>query len=358
VGIADRYWDHISADEAAGVLGDDTIVLERNRRWLFANARCRLPDGRELYLKRQPRMGRTLDQLEWQHALTNHLAGRGVPAARAVGIVQRGDLWYELIEPAKGEDTYTRAESWDPFGSPAHVEAAGAMLARVHAAGADFGPHRPQPHAGFVVQIGAVRDDPVTAVRERAAARPAVGDYLRGERYESAVDEAYGELFDRLRAVVEELPCRPLHGDWQTNNLFFEGDRVSGVIDFHQADYAPRVLDLAVAVERNCFFWNRISDGDDAAWDSGHVRILISAYDREGGLEPAERAAFADVLAACQFEYGISFLDYYWGVERDREKADWAWQTFVLGHARWWQTQAGLEAREAIRQAAEAAAGP
>ena len=36
---------------------------------------------------------------------------------------------------------------------------------------------------------------------------------------------------------------------------------------------------------------------------------------------------------ACQFEYGISFLDYYWGVEHDREKADWAWQTFVLGHA-------------------------
>ena len=48
-------------------------------------------------------------------------------------------------------------------------------------------------------------------------------------------------------------------------------------------------------------------------------------------LTPAERAAFADVLACCQFEYGISFLDYYWGIERDREKADWAWHTFVLG---------------------------
>ena len=40
----------------------------------------------------------------------------------------------------------------------------------------------------------------------------------------------------------------------------------------------------------------------------------------------------------CQFEYGISFLDYYWGVERDRPKADWAWDTYVLGHAQWWRS--------------------
>ena len=358
MGIADRYWDHISADEAVAVLGEGAVVLQRHRRWLFANARCRLADGRELYLKRQPRMGRSVGQLEWQHALTNHLADRGVPAARAVGIVERGELWYELIEPAMGQDVYDAADSWDPFGSEAHAGSAGAMLARMHAAGSDFRPRRPQPQAGFVVQMGAVRDDPATAVRKLAAARPAVADYLRGERYEAAVEEAYGELFDRLRGVAEGLPARPLHGDWQTNNLFFEGDRVSGIIDFHQADYAPRVLDLAVAVERNCFSWNRISDGDDAAWDAAHAGALISAYDREGGLEPAERAAFADVLAACQFEYGISFLDYYWGVERDREKANWAWHTFVLGHARWWRTAAGLEAREAIRRAAEAAAAP
>jgi len=31
-------------------------------------------------------------------------------------------------------------------------------------------------------------------------------------------------------------------------------------------------------------------------------------------LTDAERAAFTDVLAVCQFEYGISFLDYYWGI--------------------------------------------
>ena len=166
--------------------------------------------------------------------------------------------------------------------------------------------------------------------------------------------EAYDAVFDRLRPVIPGLPRAPLHGDWQTNNLFFYGDAVSGIIDFHQADYAPRALDLAVAVERNCFFWNRISAGDDGAYDLGHVAALVGAYGAVAPLAPDEREAFADVLQGCQFEYGISFLDYYWGVERDREKADWAWETFVIGHARWWESAAGRDAHAAVARIAGA----
>jgi Ser/Thr protein kinase RdoA (MazF antagonist) len=179
-------------------------------------------------------------------------------------------------------------------------------------------------------------------------ARPAVAEYLEGRSWQGRIDAAYGEAFARIGPQLGGLERRPLHGDWQTNNLFFAGDEVSGIIDFHQADFGPRVLDLAVAVERNCFFWNRISDGDDGAFDLGQAAVLLEAYQAELPLPAPERSLFADVLAACQFEYGISFLDYYWGIERDREKADWAWETFVLGHAEWWQSPAGLSARAGI----------
>ena len=80
--------------------------------------------------------------------------------------------------------------------------------------------------------------------------------------------------------------------------------------------------------------------------------MLVEAYHAARRSPAAERTALPDVLAACQFEYGISFLDYYWGVERDREKADWAWHTFVLGHARWWQTPAGRAASREIERIA------
>ena len=349
MGIDDRYWEPISDAEADAVVGAGARVIARHRRWLFAVARCRTATG-DVYLKRQPPMGRDIEQLRRQHLLTNHLADRGVPAARAVGLVEAAGLWYELHEPAAGEDVYAGADSWDPFASDAHVVSAGRMLARLHAAGADFPDPTPQRQAGFVVQLGAVAAAPVAAVQRLAALRPAVAEHLAGRGWEGAVDAVYAEPFARLRPLLAALPQRPLHGDWQTNNLFFSGDEVSGIIDFHQADFAPRVLDLAIAVERNCFFWNRISAGDDTAFDLRRAELLVSSYAAETPLEPAERAAFADVLAVCQFEYGISFLDYYWGVERDREKADWAWTTFVLGHARWWGSPAGRAAAEAIRE--------
>jgi Ser/Thr protein kinase RdoA (MazF antagonist) len=348
VGIDDRFWEPISDAEARGVVGDGTEVLARHRRWLFAVARCSGPDG-DVYLKRKPPMGRDIEQLRRQHLLTNHLADRGVPAARAIGLVEAAGLWYELHEPAAGEDVYTGADTWDPFDRDAHVVSAGRMLARLHAAGADFPDPTPQRQAGFVVQLGMVARDPVAAVERLARLRPAVADHLATQSWQGPVKAAYTELFDRLRPYLSALPERPLHGDWQTNNLFFTGEECAGIIDFHQADYAPRLLDLAVAVERNCFFWNRITAGDDAAFDLRQAELLVRAYDAETPLEPIERVVLADVLAVCQFEYGISFLDYYAGVERDRAKADWAWDDFVLGHARWWGSPAGRAAAEAIR---------
>ncbi len=349
MGVDDRFWDPLEQAEAEEVLGPGVRVTERHRRWLFAASRCETPDG-VVYLKRQPAMGRKLEQVAWQHRVAAHVADRGVPATRPRGLIDRGELWYELWEPAAGDDTYTGTDTWEPFRSIAHVEAAGAMLARFHQAGADFAPLEAQPQAGFVVQLGPLGEAPSTVVAQIAAARPAVADYLAG-RDLAAVDAAYRDLFERLAPIAGNLPVTPLHGDWQTNNLFFTGEEVSGVIDFHQTDCGPRVLDLAVAIERNCFFWNRISDGDDAAYDIEHAAHLIAAYHHVEPLTRAERDALVDVVAVCQFQYGISFLDYYWGVERDRAKADWAWDTFVLGHAQWWQSAAGLRTRAALAAA-------
>jgi Ser/Thr protein kinase RdoA (MazF antagonist) len=364
MGIDSRFWGPIDDDEAAAVLraypalGGPVSVVARHRRWLFAVARCSVA-GREVILKRQPRMRREPAQARWQHALANHLADRGVPAARVLAREdgdthsELGGLWYEVVEPAAGDDVYDDTDTWEPFRSVAHVRAAGDMLARLHDAGASFAPLRAQPPAGFVVQLGRL-DSPVAAVADAASARPAVAAYLGDRDWRDAIREAYEEPFARLEPLARDLPVRPLHGDWQTNNLFFLGDELTGIIDFHQADCSARILDLAVAVERNCFFWNRIAAGDDAAHDLGHAAEMLRAYHRRSPLTAAERAAFPDVLATCQLEYGLSFLDYYWGVESDREKADWAWETFVLGHASWWQGRAGRAARARLETIVDA----
>ncbi len=350
MGLDDRYWDPIAPREAEAVLGEPVEITASHRRWLFAVARCRTETG-DVMLKRQPPMGRQADQLLWQHRLTNHLADRAVPAARALAMHELAGLWYELFEPAAGEDRYEGTDSWEPFGTLEDVRAAGSMLARLHVAGGDFEPRRAQPQAGFVVQLGLAGRGAVGAVERLCRLRPAVADHLARRRdWQRDVAAAYERPLERLAPLLHQLPEAPLHGDWQTNNLFFDLFGVAGVIDFHQADFGPRLLDLAVAIERNCFFWNRLSAGEEGAYDLEHAAALLAAYESVAPLTPAERIAFADVLGCCQFEYGISFLDYYWGVERDREKADWAWDTFVLGHARWWQSDEGLEVRGTLER--------
>jgi len=347
MGLEDRHFGPITPAEAQHVCGRPVEIVSAHLRWLFAVALCRA-DGEEFVLKRQPPLGRDIEQLRWQHRLTNHLADRGVPAARLREVVESNGLWYEIGDVAAGSDTYAGVDTWEPFRSDAHVASAGRMLARLHAAGESMRPAVPQPQAGFVVQIDLVRLCPSDALAVLCDLRRSVAGYLAGQSWDAAVDDAYGAAFDRLRPVLGDLPRTALHGDWQTNNLFFTGDDVSGIIDFHQADHGPRVLDLAVAVERNCFFWNRISDGEAGAYDLGAAARLVDAYRSQQELTPVERGAFADVLAICQFEYGISFLDYYWGLEQDRAKADWAWHTFVLGHARWWQGEEGRQVRSEI----------
>ena len=178
MGVDDRYWDPIEQAEAEEVLGSSVRVTERHRRWLFAVSRCETPDG-VVYLKRQPAMGRDLAQVEWQHRVAAHVADRGVPATRPLGLIDRGELWYELWEPAAGSDAYTDTDTWEPFRSIAHVEAAGEMLARFHhgrrrfraAAAAAAGRLRGAAGAGSTGRrrrsCGSWRD-----------ARPAVADYL------------------------------------------------------------------------------------------------------------------------------------------------------------------------------------
>src|SRR5262249_42105864 len=176
-------------------------------------------------------------------------------------VVELNGLWYELFDVASGDDVYAGVDTWEPFSSEAHVLAAGRTLAELHEAGSDFEPATPQPQRGFVVQLGLLCLTPVEAVELLCRERPAVGDYLDGQDWRGPDDAAYVGLFDRLRPRLGELPERPLHGDWQTNNLFFRDEEGSSIIDFHQSDYAPRVLDLAVGGERHGLLLHRLLGG-------------------------------------------------------------------------------------------------
>ena len=277
------------------------------------------------------RWAATLDQLAWQHRLANHLADRGVPAARALGLVEHGGHWYEVHEPAAGEDVYAGADSWDPFASEAHAAAAG----RGPGAPAPRRRRLPRPARRSRRPASSFSSTPVAhgagSGGRRAGRRPAGGRRLpRGEAVGARRGRGLRAVFDRLR------PRR--------------ARAAAGAAPRRLADQQPLLrrrrrerrssTSTRPTTRRGRSTWRSRSSATASSGTGsrpattvrstcGHVAALVGAYDAVAPLTPAERAAFADVLQACQFEYGISFLDYYWGVEHDREKADWAWETFV-----------------------------
>ena len=75
-----------------------------------------------------------------------------------------------------------------------------------------------------------------------------------------------------------------IHADLFTDNVFFIGDRLSGVIDFYFACTDALAYDLAICLNAWCF-------EADGSFNATKGRALIAGYQSVRPLEPEEVAA-------------------------------------------------------------------
>jgi homoserine kinase type II len=76
-----------------------------------------------------------------------------------------------------------------------------------------------------------------------------------------------------------------IHADLFPDNVFFRGDRLSGLIDFYFACTDLLAYDLAVCLNAWCF------EPDGRAFNVTKAHALLAAYDALRPLSEAERAA-------------------------------------------------------------------
>ncbi|MGJ0396414.1 MAG: homoserine kinase [Methylocystis sp.] len=150
----------------------------------------------------------------------------------------------------------------------AHCAALGATLAQFHLAGADF----PQRRRNALSVEGW---RPLFASCASRADEVATG--LR------ALVEA--ELDHLERDWPRDLPGGVIHADLFPDNVFFLGERISGLIDFYFACTDAYAYDLAVCLNAWCF-------DVDHRYQSEKGAALLDAYRRIRPLSPAEIAAF------------------------------------------------------------------
>lgn len=113
-----------------------------------------------------------------------------------------------------------------------------------------------------------------------------------------------------------DLPAGAIHADYFPDNVFFSGDKVTGVIDFHFVCTDLFAYDLAIAVNAWCF------DGDNQFSDE-RFEALVMGYDMVSPLNEQETAAFPVLLRAGSLRFLLSRIE---------EKLKWNPGDFMVPH--------------------------
>src|ERR1700693_4410586 len=102
-----------------------------------------------------------------------------------------------------------------------------------------------------------------------------------------------------------KLPRGAIHGDLFCDNVLFDGQGVSGIIDFGFAATDAFAYDLAIAVND----WCTVTEGEgQGALDNERLLAMITAYDRLRPLNVEERTMWPVLLRAAGLRFWLSRL--------------------------------------------------
>ncbi len=225
-------------------------------------------------------------ELPYFMRLMKHLANEGLQSPD-VQVRKDGSLVFEF----QAEDGVKQGcivsclsgETLD-FLNKAQLRSSGAALATLHLCGANFKEHRENPTGMNWLQENI-------------------------EHMQSDVEKSYGaealsllkeELDYQNQQSMAKLPRGVIHGDLFCDNILFEGDEVSGVIDFYYAHDSAYVMDIAIAINAQA-----IVLGDD---DKSRMEAFLEGYSSKRELSAAEKSALPVLLRLGALRFWVSRL--------------------------------------------------
>ena len=109
------------------------------------------------------------------------------------------------------------------------------------------------------------------------------------------------EIKHQSKQLLDTLPKGTIHADLFKDNALFEGERLSGVIDFYYACHGKLLYDVAVTVND----WCRLADQH---LSRPHYEALINAYHLIRPFEPTERDEWQNILRRAALRFWLSRL--------------------------------------------------
>jgi homoserine kinase type II len=202
------------------------------------------------------------DDLPFFLNLIEHLASRGLTCPQPIRCRAGQALGHLVNRPAA---IFTFLDGmWIRRPNVKHCGAVGDALAQLHLAGADF---------------GMTRRNALSLEGWRALHNAAGG---RADTLQKGLSEAVArELAFLGREWPPDLPQGIIHADLFPDNVFFLGDRLSGVIDFYFACTDALAYDVAICLNAWCF-------ESDHSYNITKGRALLKAYMRTRELTARE----------------------------------------------------------------------
>jgi Ser/Thr protein kinase RdoA (MazF antagonist) len=324
-----------------------------------------------IFVKRHARQVRDREGLAEEHRFMAYLREHGAAVPRvfadAEGLtaIEEGEWTWEVHEVAPEFDLYGEAFSWTPFRCARHAHAAGEAMARMHLAAEGFNAVRrkTQPLVASFTIFAA--EDPTGAMKEYFVERPSLAGHARVRACADKALELLAPFHARLRPLLTALDPLWTHNDLHASNLLWsdstDAARATAIIDFGLADRATAVHDIAHAIERNIVEWLALvaepDEPDKVPIHFDHLEAMLAGYESVRSFTPSERAALAPMTAICHAEFALSEADYFAGILKSEQKARMAYEGWLVGHARWFHSEAGLRLLDAIDRFAHTHAG-
>jgi homoserine kinase type II len=174
---------------------------------------------------------------------------------------------------------------WPRKPNAAHCAGVGQALAKMHLAGRDFKMSRAN-----ALSVSGWRP-----LFEQAAPRADEVQHGLGAFLGAELDYLEGNVWPK------DLPSGVIHADLFPDNVFFLGDRLSGIIDFTFACDDMLAYDVAICLNAWCF-------ESDCSFNVTKARAFLNAYGRERPLSEAEQNALPHLARGAALRFLLTRL--------------------------------------------------
>ncbi|HKY02686.1 MAG TPA: homoserine kinase [Burkholderiales bacterium] len=211
--------------------------------------------------------------------LMTHLAERGIPCPLPIATKNGGTMAEFKGKPAA---LFTRLSGATLTGpTTKHCAAVGAVLADMHLAGRDYAGQLENPRGPKWWNQTA----------------PQVMRFLNAE----AQALLQSELAFQAAHRVSDLPRGPIHADLFRDNVLFEGEQLTGALDFYFAGIDAWLFDVAVTLNDWCV-------EADGKLDHERAQAFLRAYHARRPLTGEEHREWPVMLRAAALRFWLSRL--------------------------------------------------